>query len=73
MPNGDPRDGFFYPTLTIMVDFFYNPVRMTSICMGNPSECKGLNKSVKKYDSPKIDHIFFYEIISLQDNFQPKD
>ena len=20
MPNGDPRDGFFYPTLTLMID-----------------------------------------------------
>ena len=23
MPNGDPQDGFFYPTLTLMMDFFY--------------------------------------------------
>ena len=22
MPNGDPRDGFFYPTLTIMIDSY---------------------------------------------------
>ena len=22
MPNGDPRDGFFYPTLTLMVDSY---------------------------------------------------
>ena len=22
MPNGDPRDGFFYPTLTLMIDFY---------------------------------------------------
>ena len=20
LPNGDPRDGFFYPTLTLMID-----------------------------------------------------
>ena len=24
MPNGDPRDGFFYLTLILMIDF-YNP------------------------------------------------
>ena len=23
MPNGDPRDGFFYPTLTLMMDSYY--------------------------------------------------
>ena len=22
MPNGDPRDGFFYPTLTLMIDSY---------------------------------------------------
>ena len=22
MPYGDPRDGFFYPTLTLMIDFY---------------------------------------------------
>ena len=22
MPNGDPRDGFFYPTLTLMMDSY---------------------------------------------------
>ena len=22
MPNVDPRDGFFYPTLTLMIDFY---------------------------------------------------
>ena len=22
MPNGDPRDAFFYPTLTLMIDFY---------------------------------------------------
>ena len=25
MPNGDPRDGFSYPTLTLLIDS-YNPV-----------------------------------------------
>ena len=25
MPIGDPRDGLFYPTLTLMVDSYYNP------------------------------------------------
>ena len=23
MPNGDPRGGFFYPTLTLMMDPYY--------------------------------------------------
>ena len=23
MPNGDPRGGFFYPTLTFMIDSYY--------------------------------------------------
>ena len=29
MPNGDPRDGFFYPTLTLMTDSYmiYQPVK----------------------------------------------
>ena len=22
MPNGEPRDGFFYPTLTLMIDSY---------------------------------------------------
>ena len=22
MPNGDPRDGFFYPTLTLIMDYY---------------------------------------------------
>ena len=22
MPNGNPRDGFFYPTLTLMIDSY---------------------------------------------------
>ena len=25
IPNGDPRDGLFYPTLTLMIDS-YNPL-----------------------------------------------
>ena len=25
MPNGDPRDGFFYPTLTLMIDSYISP------------------------------------------------
>ena len=24
MPNGDPRDGFFYPTIKIMIDSYNN-------------------------------------------------
>ena len=27
MPNGDPRDGYFYPTLTLMLDS-YNIARL---------------------------------------------
>ena len=23
MPNGDPRDGFFYLTLTLMIDYYF--------------------------------------------------
>ena len=23
MPNGDPRDGFFYPTLTLIIDSYF--------------------------------------------------
>ena len=30
MPNGDPRDGFFYPTLTLMTDSFI----LTSVLFG---------------------------------------
>ena len=30
MPNGDPRDGFFYPTLTLM-----NLLYVLTICNGN--------------------------------------
>ena len=26
MPNGDPRDGFFYPILTLMIDSYYHLV-----------------------------------------------
>ena len=29
MPNGDPRDGFFYPTLTLMMDSYI----MCSTCL----------------------------------------
>ena len=28
MPISDPRDGFFYPTLTLMTDSYCEPVRM---------------------------------------------
>ena len=24
MPNGDPVDGFFYPTLTLMIDSYFS-------------------------------------------------
>ena len=27
MPNGDPRDGFFYPTLTLMINSDYDKYR----------------------------------------------
>ena len=30
MPNGDPRDGFFYPTLTLMINS-YNPNTIVSL------------------------------------------
>ena len=33
MPNGDPRDRFFYPTLTLMIDS-YNHMKIISD-MGN--------------------------------------
>ena len=26
MPNGDPLDRFFYPTLTLMIDFYAVPI-----------------------------------------------
>ena len=32
MPNGDPRDGFFYSTLTLMIDS-YNKVYLDFICI----------------------------------------
>ena len=40
MPNRDPRDGFFYPTLTLMLDS-YNVFQIG--VKGNP---KGTNKGL---------------------------
>ena len=31
MPNGDPRDGFFYPTLTFMIDSYIMSPEATCI------------------------------------------
>ena len=33
MPNGDPRDGFFYPTLTQITDFFAHQCIFLIICL----------------------------------------
>ena len=30
MPNGDPRDGFFYPTLTLMIDSYIMSLALSS-------------------------------------------
>ena len=33
MPNGDAREGFFYPTLTLMIDSYIlvHPIRVSRI------------------------------------------
>ena len=31
MPMGDPRDGFFYPTLTLMIDTYILPISLFSL------------------------------------------
>ena len=32
MPNGDPRDGFFYPTLTLNIDSYILTQKHTGQC-----------------------------------------
>ena len=43
MPNGDPRDGFFYPTLTPMLDsyYVYRGGRPMHAVYGNPMYGRG--------------------------------
>ena len=49
MPNGDPRDSFFYPPLTLMVD---------SYIMGNPSIQKGLMRDNRNTGSNSLKALF---------------
>ena len=48
MPHGDPRDGFFYPTLTLMIDSYINkaytvwfdgPQQHTAMLMNVLADC----------------------------------
>ena len=47
MPNGDPRDGFSYPTLTLMMDVyilvkFVFALAFLLCCRDNSSQCKAI-------------------------------
>ena len=39
MPIGDPRDGFFYPTLTLMIDSYYESLSDCSDLVGEDPNC----------------------------------
>ena len=48
MPNGDPRDGFFYPTLTLMID--------------SHNISKGPELKYEKYISTRLHVVAFFPV-----------
>ena len=62
MPNGDPRDGFFFPTLTLVIDS-YTIIQQFSTAGGGGDEIEKAQKAQKTseptiFSERKIVNIF---------------
>ena len=50
MPIGDPRDGFFYPTSTLMIDYYNNvPLKEHMHLIGKNESIEGFEPAFDMY------------------------